>query len=172
MYLQGKKISLRSVLPADAPALHKWENDKANLLAGGRKKPYSQKEIKDFIANQKDIYLDKQLRLMICIPPLLLKEKGLGDEVIGCIDLFDFNAQNLSVGIGILIEKKFRKKGYASDALWLLITYSFEILHLAELNCSIAQDNKASIQLFQKQKFRKTGEKNKVLNFQLINPSH
>ena len=171
MVFQGKKILLRSVQPSDADVLYKWENDRSNWQVSETKKPFTKKEIKTFIANQNDIYLDKQLRLMICITPPRLLERGSGGEV-GCIDLFDFNEPKLKAGIGILIEKKYRKKGYASDALSLLITYSFEILYLKELRCSISEENEASIKLFQKHKF-KVFQKKKEMNFlRLLNNSH
>ncbi len=166
MQIQGKKIFLRSVQPSDADILYKWENDKTNWQVSGTKKSFTKKEIKDFISNQKDIYLDKQLRLIICINSPLIK----GDKrvvSVGCIDLFNFNEPNLTAGIGILIDKKYRKKGYASDTLSLLIKYSFEILNLSQLHCNISEENKASIKLFQKHKFKIIQKKNGVHSFQL-----
>ena len=164
MLFQGKKILLRSVQPSDADVLYKWENDRSNWQVSGTKKPFTKKEIKEFIANQNDIYLDKQLRMMLCIKsPLKKGDKG----VVGCIDLFDFNEPKLKAGIGILIDKKYRKKGYASDALAMLITYSFEILNLKELHCSIAEENKASIKLFQKHKFKVFEKKNSLHSLRL-----
>ena len=175
MQLQGKKIFLRSVQPSDADILYKWENDKSYWQVSGTKKSFTKKEIQDFISNQKDIYLDKQLRLMICTSPLnplsrWRGEKGTGvvrGEVVGCIDLFNFNEPNLTAGIGILIDKKYRKKGYASDALSLLIKYSFEILNLNQLHCNISEENKASIKLFQKHKFKIIEKKNGLHSLQL-----
>ena len=154
------------MLPSDAGLLYKWENDKTNWQVSGTKKTFTKKEIKDFISNQKDIYLDKQLRLMIELSPLL---KGVQGDVIGCIDLFNFNERNLTAGIGILIDKKHRKKGYASDALSLLIVYSFEILNLRKLICNISADNKASMKLFQKHNFKITEKKEDEYVLQLVN---
>ena len=157
MLLTGKKISLRTVLPADADILLKWENDETIWKMSGTKKTFTKKEIKEYILNQKDIYLDRQLRLII-----LLKENP-----IGCVDFFDFDAGSLKTGIGILIEKKYRKKGYAYDALSLLIKYGFEILNLNLISCSISEDNKASLKLFRKHKFKFTDKKNGMYFLQL-----
>ena len=164
MQLQGKKIFLRSVQPSDADILYKWENDKSNWQVSGTKKPFTKKEIQNFISNQKDIYLDKQLRLIIQQIP---NPKSLILNPVGCIDLFHFDEKSLTAGIGILIDKKYRKNGYASDALSLLIKYSFEILNLNQLHCNISEDNKASIKLFQKHKFKIADKKNGVHSFQL-----
>ena len=166
MILSGKKIVLRAVLPSDAELLYQWENDKANWEVSGTKKSFTKKEISDFISNQKDIYLDKQRRLMIC----LLRDKGQEmKDGIGCIDLFEFDETKLKAGIGILIDKKNRKNGYASEALHLLVKYSFKILYLKELFCNISEENKASMELFKKQKFKIISKKKNIYSLQLFN---
>jgi diamine N-acetyltransferase len=81
-------------------------------------------------------------------------------KAVGSIDMFDFDPNNLRAGIGILIaEKMERRKGYASEALELLIKYSFEILNLHQLYCNITTENESSILLFQKHGFQITGIK-------------
>lgn len=160
MQLQGKKIVLRSVLPSDADLLYKWENDKTNWQVSGTKKPFTKKEIKEFISRQKDIYLDKQLRWMI----------ASNENSVGCVDLFKFDEKNLKAGIGILIDKNHRRKGYASEALSLLIVYCFEILNLRKLFCNISSDNKASVKLFQKHKFIIKEKKASEYVLQLASP--
>ena len=166
--LFGKKIFLRYLEPPDADVLHQWENDKSHWNVTGTQKPFTKKEIKSFISNQKDIYLDKQLGWMICTPPIspLSPGRGIGGEV-GCIDLFEFNKTNLTAGIGILVDKNHRRNGYGSEALSLLVTYSFEILNLKQLYCNISADNTASMNLFQKHKF-KTVEKKKEAHLLVI----
>lgn len=168
MQLQGENIFLRTVFPSDADLLFKWENDKVNWQVSGTEKSFTEKEIKDFIINQKDIYLDKQLRLLICInSPLKKGDKGV--VAVGCIDLFEFDERNSKAGIGVLIEEKHRKNGHASEALSVLIKYSFEILNLQELFCHISENNTASLKLFQKHKFILADKKEKICSFQLLN---
>lgn len=164
MQLQGKKITLRSVIPSDAGLIFQWENDKTNWQVSGTNKPFKKTEIIKFIANQKDIYLDKQLRLMISTA-----KKGVS---VGCIDLFDFDEQNLKAGVGILIDQEHRKKGFASEALLLLTTYCFEILNLQLLFCNVSEDNTASLKLFQKHKFKIKGKTKGVCLLELMNGSH
>ena len=143
MQIQGKKILLRSVVPSDADILYRWENDQDNWDVSDTTKPFTRKEIEDFIVNQKDIYLDKQLRLIVCT----------SEEQVGCIDLFEFDEPNRKAGIGILIAEEYRNKGYASEALSLLIKYSFETLHLNLLHCNITESNTTSTKLFQRHGF-------------------
>jgi diamine N-acetyltransferase len=81
-------------------------------------------------------------------------------KAVGCIDLFDFDPNHLRAGIGILIaDKSDRRKGYASEALELLIKYCFETLNLHQLYCNVTPENEPSVLLFQKHKFQITGIK-------------
>jgi diamine N-acetyltransferase len=80
-------------------------------------------------------------------------------KTIGSIDIFDFDPANRRAGVGILIDKNFRNKGYASAALELLIDYCFNTLNLHQLFCNITPDNKISISLFKKNRFKIIGLK-------------
>lgn len=182
MILQGKSIILRPVLLSDAALLHKWENDRSVWNVSGTRKPFTKKEIENFIRKQNDIYLDKQLRLMICrsaVPlspartkTILIKE-GKANAPVGCIDLFSFHEGRLKAGIGILIDEKHRKNGYATEALSLLIRYCFLTLRLREIYCSISEANEPSLKLFQSHKFRITAKKKNVYSLKLAqNPSN
>jgi diamine N-acetyltransferase len=75
------------------------------------------------------------------------------------IDLFDYNPQHKRAGVGILIHPDFQKKGFASEALSLLINYSFSHLQLHQLYANITSDNMQSISLFKKHNFFKVGLK-------------
>lgn len=148
----GTKIKLRTIKPSDIDLLHKWENDRSIWSVSNTITPFSRKEIEEYITSIRDIYADKQLRLMICL--------ASNDKSIGCIDLFDFDNNNLRAGVGILIaEPSQRQKGYASEALELLIKYCFTILNLHQLYCNIPADNEASLKLFKKHGFQEIGVK-------------
>ncbi len=152
MNLKGKQIYLRSLEPTDIDTLYKWENDSENWLISNTQTPFSKFVLEQYLASShEDIYTVKQLRLLIC---------NNDNQSIGTIDLFDFDPNNLRVGIGILIaEKTERKKAYASEAIQLLIDYCFKVLNLKQLYCNITTDNENSILLFQKNGFQITGIK-------------
>ncbi len=176
--LTGERISLRALEPGDVDLLYSWENNSNIWSVSNTLAPFSRFVLEKYIAeSHMDIFQTKQLRLMIDI-----SEKG-DTDTIGAIDLFDFDPMHERAGIGILIsEKRYMNRGYASEALELLIDYSFTILQLHQLFCHIDCDNKVSIKLFEKFRFRVTGEKkdwNKspegwksVYMLQLINPRH
>ncbi len=152
MKLKNEYVSLRAIEPSDIDVLYQWENDTTNWNVSNTQTPFSKFVLEQYIASaHQDIYSVKQLRLIIC---------DKDEKAIGSIDLFDFDPGNSRAGIGILIaEQSDRKKGYASEALKLLIEYSFTILDLHQLYCNITMDNEASILLFQKHGFLITGMK-------------
>src|SRR3989304_3513882 len=114
--LSGTKIKLRAIDPSDIGLLYKWENDRSVWSVSNTVKPFSRQEIKEYITSIRDIYADKQLRLMIVLNLKSPSPEGEGrGEAIGCIDLFDFEANNLKGGDGILLaEPHPKQKGYAS----------------------------------------------------------
>lgn len=152
MKLQSENISLRAIEPADIEYLYQWENDTENWKVSNTQVPFSRFVLEQYIASaHQDIYRMKQLRLIIC---------NKENKPVGCIDLFDFEPSHLRAGIGILIaDKSERKKGYASEALELLINYCYKTLNLHQLYCNIAVDNEPSVLLFQKHGFQITGIK-------------
>lgn len=150
--LLGERIRLRALEPQDVETLYQWENDTAIWVASNTQVPFSKFVLEQYVAaSHLDLHTNKQLRLMITT------KEGLD---VGAIDLFDFDSQHQRAGIGILVaEKMDRGKGYATEALNLLIQYCFTQLHLHQLYCNITIDNEASIQLFKKHNFAITGIK-------------
>jgi len=150
--LQGEHIYLRALEPEDLDFIHEIENDESIWELSNTQTPYSKFLIKQYLDHShKDIYEVKQLRLII---------SDKKDKALGMIDLFDFDFKNKRAGVGVLIrDAKERKKGIGSEALQLLIDYSFSRLNLHQLYCHISEDNKPSMQLFTKMGFKKIGLK-------------
>ena len=62
--------------------------------------------------------------------------------------------------MGILIEEpQNRRKGYAAEALGLVLQFAKQDLRLQQLYANILEGNDASIALFEKQDFQKIGVK-------------
>ncbi|QNM86795.1 GNAT family N-acetyltransferase [Polaribacter pectinis] len=150
--LKGDKINLRALEPEDLEFLYQIENNESFWEVSHTQTPFSKYVLKQYLENAHlDIFEAKQLRLII--------EEKTSDKTIGTIDLFDFNPQHKRAGIGILIHPDFQKKGFATEALSLLISYSFTHLDLHQLFANITDDNLKSISLFTKHNFKKVGVK-------------
>lgn len=149
--LCGQRVRLRALEPEDLALLYQWENDTETWLVSNTVTPFSRHILQHYLEQaHEDLWSTKQLRLMIEVPEL--------HSTIGAIDLYDLDPLNLRAGVGILIaEKKFRKQGFATESLQLLIGYARKRIGLHQLYCSIAVDNKSSLQLFRQGGFTKTG---------------
>lgn len=153
--LQGKKISLRALELADAELLYQWENDTSLWHLSNTLAPFSRFTLEQYVMNaHQDIYTIKQIRLMIDLLEPVDETKS-----IGSIDLFDFDPGHRRAGIGILIHKDYRGKGYASEALDLMIKYGFDTLKLHQIFCNIGVSNEESLNLFKKKNFKIVAKK-------------
>lgn len=147
--LKGSKVQLREMRTSDLELLFDWENRSELKHLGDEHEHISREQLADFISiSTGDLHTDGQLRLMI----------DSNATTVGCIDLFQFDSYNLRAGLGILIaDSKNRKKGFAQEALTLLVNYCFEVLNLRQLFCHIPVDNEASLRLFSTCGFEETG---------------
>lgn len=155
MTLRGSSISLRAIEPKDIDLLYKWENDASLWLVSGTVAPFSKHVLQQYLENAHlDIYSARQLRLVIDI-----HDAGNLTSV-GLIDLFDFDPQHKRAGVGILLADDIhRGKGFASEALKILVEYCFSTLHLHQLYCNITTDNVTSLKLFEQNGFVIAGNK-------------
>lgn len=151
--LKGNSIYLRALEPEDLEFIYAIENDENIWEVSNTQTPYSRFLIRQYLENaHQDIYEAKQLRLAIC--------KDQDFPAIGLIDLFDFDPRNNRAGVGILIHSEGnRNQQIGSEALELLIRYSFVHLNLHQLYVNIGVSNDASVALFTKFGFQCIGLK-------------
>lgn len=137
--LTGQKILLRTLEDCDLDFLFDLENNYDTSYLHENLSDYSKSLLKEYIKNAKqDIFISGQFRFLI--------EHNC--KSVGLIDLFDFNIDEMSFHIGIIIINKYRKKGYATEALELLVDYAWKNLILDKLCCTISNNNNFSIRLF------------------------
>lgn len=161
---------MRAVEPHDIEHFFKWENDTDNWLVSGTTSPFSKEDLRRYVKGIRDIYADRQLRLVI----------STDERPVGSIDLFDFDPTHKRAGVGILIgEIDERNKGIAEDALRIILDYGSDVLHLHQVYANVPANNTASLALFKKCGFELTGTRREWLKtpagwvdehvFQLIN---
>ncbi|MFM1746302.1 MAG: hypothetical protein RLZZ630_2239 [Bacteroidota bacterium] len=176
--IRGNSILLRALEPQDVDLMMIFENDQEIWQVSGTLSPYARYTLEQYYANAtQDIYATRQMRLAI---ETITEVPGAG-LTIGYVDVFDFDPQNRRAGVGILIgEPSQRRKGYASEALKLMIRHCFTVLNLHQLYCHINNMNEPSLKLFSKVGFKPCGvlrdwivydgEWHNVTFFQLIRP--
>ena len=152
--MRSENLQLRALEPEDIDILYGWENNTSVWHLSGTLTPFSRFALEQYILNAgDDIFTSKQLRLMIDL------HKTPDNQTIGCIDLFDFDPLHLRAGIGIMIVDDQRGKGYASEALDMVIDYAFDRLKLHQLYANVLKSNEASLALFKRKHFQEIGVK-------------
>ena len=139
--LEFSNTSLRLLKNTDLDFLFEIENNPKNKKFNKFISTHSRKILKDYIKNaQADISVYNQIRFVI-------ENKNIQ---IGLIDLFEYDPEKKNAGVGIIINSEFRNKNFGSNALKIIIDYSFQKLDLIFLFANIKSENKHSIKLFEK----------------------
>ncbi|WP_277044610.1 GNAT family N-acetyltransferase [Prevotella multiformis] len=129
-------VILRAMEPEDLDMLYHIENDRSLWNIASTNVPYSRYALHNYIADAKnDIYMDGQIRMMI---------ENLAHEVVGVIDLVDFDPKHQRAELGIIIMKRFRRRGYAQAAISSLIEYARKVLHLRQIYAVVSVSNEVS----------------------------
>ena len=138
-------LKLRKIEPSDLPFLYQWENDATMWADSDTHNPLSRHDLHQYIENTTgDIYRDGQLRLII-----ESSEAG----IMGCIDLFDFDARNRKAAIGMYIAPEARGKGVGKQAVEQLLDYAFGFLHLRMIYAIISVHNHPCSRIYEQMGF-------------------
>ena len=133
-------IRLRAIEPEDLDVIYDIENDLELWTVGYTNAPYSRYILHDYIANAtSDIYADRQLRL------LAENEKG---DVVGIVDLSDFEPRHNRAELGIVVRRSCRNCGYGKQIIEQIIDYGRRVIHLHQIYSVVSCDNVAALQLF------------------------
>lgn len=138
-------LRLRKIEPSDLPFLYQWENDATMWADSDTHNPLSRHDLHQYIENTTgDIYRDGQLRLII-----ESSEAG----IMGCIDLFDFDARNRKAAIGMYIAPEARGKGVGKQGVEQLLDYAFGFLHLRMIYAIISVHNHPCSRIYEQMGF-------------------
>lgn len=135
-------IHLRAIEPEDLDLLYRIENDDKLWNVGITNVPYSRYTLRDYVANASDdIYTDRQVRMMV---------ENDQHEVVGIVDLVNFDPANRRAELGLIIVEHYRKSGYAQATVEAICDYAVRVLHLSQIYAFIDADNLPCITLFRK----------------------
>lgn len=148
--LKGKICYLRALEPTDVDKIYEWENDESAWFDGDTRQPVSRVNIEMLLVQtDADIYQTRQMRLIVC--------DNVSNQAIGCVDMFHFDPFNMRAEVGIIIDPKWRSKGFATEAINIMLGYLKQTLGLHQVAVSVRQKNEPSIRLFQRLGFQLVG---------------
>ncbi|EAD5843325.1 TPA: GNAT family N-acetyltransferase [Listeria innocua] len=147
---QSNRIQLRSLSEEDATSFSKWSEDGEYLR--GLDTDFAKPRNTEFYKNQIQSFEDSSdiIQFGIYATQNLL--------LIGFISLhsIEWNNQIASMAIGIG-EAEYRKNGYGSEAIQLLLKYAFYELNLHKVELDVISNNDTAIFCYRKNGFETEG---------------
>lgn len=148
----GAAVRLRALEPEDLGFLFALENDPAIWGVSDTMAPVSRHALREYLEHAAaDFYVVRQLRLVV--------STETDGRAVGVVDLFGFDPLHQRAGVGITILGTERRRGYARQALALLLSYARQTLRLHQLYATVAADNRPSLRLFAAAGFRRVGRR-------------
>ncbi len=148
MNLIGERVLLRELRESDMELLNSLMNSEfVEINTVGWSKPVTMSEQMNWFRNLSN---DSSIRYAISN---LSNNEVYGTGIISRIDW-----KNKNCSIDIKLDEKFKKNGYGSETISLLIKYAFSELNMNSISIKILDHNIASQKAFEKNGFKKVGE--------------
>jgi RimJ/RimL family protein N-acetyltransferase len=153
-YWQGQKVRLRPMQSGDWQAIYDEERDSEGIrvFEGGIQFPRSAEQLQARLremAEQTTKQADS-MRWSFVV-------ESLAGEFAGVGNLNSYNGKDGTFSFAIRIFRPFRGRGYAKDALRILLRYGFLELRCQKANSATVSCNEASIRLHESLGFRIEG---------------
>jgi RimJ/RimL family protein N-acetyltransferase len=137
-YFTGEKINLVPLEREDMPFVMKWINNEGISFYNGARFPISLHEQNTWYERTQNDKSKK--KLIIC------NKDGFK---VGMISLFNIDHRNQNAEIGIYVDTAYQGKGYAKEAINILVRFGFNELNMHKLYATILDFNVNSVKLFE-----------------------
>ncbi len=155
-FWQGKLVRLSGLREEDAELAfyERLDSPARQLLQGGIELPTSIEHMRESIAKYSNCRDIDGL--------VLFSISDLSDQRVGVLSLHSRDLKNGTFSFGVSISMSYRGKGYAEDAVRLLLKYCFWEQRFQKCNSACLQTNQASIRLHEKLGFIQEGCRRQV----------
>ena len=155
--INGESVTLRPPREEDVEKVYEWDRD-PELAAWNGRPP-----IKISLSAARRDYLARWENPSVKTFIVEARDGGAA-EAIGLATLYDFRHEGCEVGIKIG-PKDLRGRGYASEALELLVAYCFETLGLKAVRGSTLAHNQRMQRVFERHGFAEVGDGSIISRF-------
>jgi RimJ/RimL family protein N-acetyltransferase len=147
---QGKLVRLRGLEPSDATAFFEWNLD--SEMARNLEfvwPPVSQAQVRTWVEEQSQRKLENDSFTWVI-------EDSSG-RAVGAISTHSCNPRNGTFSYGVNIAREDRRKGFAAEAIGLVLRYYFEELRYQKVTVQVYSYNEGSMELHEKLGFVREG---------------
>jgi RimJ/RimL family protein N-acetyltransferase len=155
-YWQGTLIRLRAVEPSDAENFFRWDQDSErahnlDFLWPPTSKVHSIAYAEE--ASKRKFENDTYQWII----------ENRAGEAVGAIDTHHCNPRDGTLSYALDVAPEHRRKGYASEAILMVLRYYFEELRYQKANIPVHSDNPESIRLHEKLGFHQEGAQRRMM---------
>lgn len=155
-FWQGQKIRLRGVESSDVEHFIRWNlNSERARHLDFVWPPTSKTSVQAWVEDLSKRKLENDSFHWVI--------ENCDGEAVGSISTHDCNPRCGTFSYGIDIAPEHRQKGYASEAIQLVLRYHFEELRYQKVTVPVHSDNGASIKLHEKLGFQREGTHRRML---------
>ncbi|MBK8024186.1 MAG: GNAT family N-acetyltransferase [Chloroflexi bacterium] len=147
---EGERIRLTALRADDAQTFSQWYQDGefARLFDANPAVPKSERDIEKYVD---DAFRDRSRHAFAI-------RQHFSDELVGVLELdsiqWSHGSAWLAIGIG---DPAYRNKGYATEAMTLLLKFAFHELNLHRLQLTVFSYNEPAIRLYENLGFKREG---------------
>jgi RimJ/RimL family protein N-acetyltransferase len=155
-YWEGSRVRLRAVEPGDWEIHHEWDQDSEMMRLLDRVHiPRSREGTRRWAEQQalRDPENDN----------FHFEAETLSGELVGSVNAHDCDRRVGAFEIGIAIRPEHQRKGYATEAIALVLRYYFHELRYQKVNAYIDDRNEPSLRLFQSLGFQLEGRLRRLI---------
>lgn len=143
-YFTSSNVSLAAMERSDMPLVASWINDERISYYNGIRLPVSLEEQTAWFDR---VAKDRGKKKLII--------RNARGTRVGMVSIFNQDDRNRNAEVGVYVAPRHMGRGYALEALAMLLRYAFLELNLHKVYARIFDFNKPSIKLFEKLGFRK-----------------
>ena len=153
---EGRLARLRGVEPEDWETLYAWNQDTdTEQSMYFIPFPTSKEEVRQWVAKMA-LQRGEDDRFFFII-------ETLAHEVVGSISTASCDRRNGTFSYGVGVIATHRRKGYASEAIMLLLNYFFRELRYQKVTAHIYSFNEPSIHLHERLGFKREGQLRRMI---------
>jgi RimJ/RimL family protein N-acetyltransferase len=140
---QGERVRLRAVEPEDWEIFSAWDADSETARqCYAIPFPKSYEAVRKWALEQSLAVPESDVFRFVTEP--------LEGEFVGALNTHDCDPRNGTFSYGLAIRREQRRKGYASETIWLALRYFFRELRYQKVTVQIYTFNEASLKLHEK----------------------
>jgi len=145
--IKTKRLIIRRPRKSDANDIYNYINKDVVKFLANIPWPYKRKHALEFIEKSKKEWGKKAFRFVI----------QRGNQVIGTIDLHNYDKKNKAANIGFALNKKYWGQGIMTEASRAIVNFGFKQLKLVKILSIASTKNIGSWKIMKKLGMRKVG---------------